>query len=198
MFKLFKSDHQVPEENTIWSEEYKELFELAFGKNNLVGLGGEYVYFDDLCILKKGEYLFIRSLLPKKVALLKNNVVLWRKNIDSTSYDLASDGSFVVMWDFKLHCIYIKYANGSEKKIDFPCGGGLCSISPNNKFFVATTYSPENGIYFFDKEGSLIWKILNKKVGGIDLLCDKIIIYDKIHKETRKKLFSINLTGDII
>jgi len=85
------------------------------------------------------------------------------------------------------------------KDIKIPCDGLSCSISPDKNFFGLTTMGPEWGVYYFNKEGILIWKkILDKRIGCVEIKENYIVLYDKIHEETRKKIMELNLKGEIV
>lgn len=176
-----------------------KLFEkLVLGKSSI---GGDILESED-----KKIFLF-KPNISKILALIENNKILWKKEINNmTFFDLSKDGSYVVavgqlqkkemLGGYKSggH-IYLFNKEGKIKDIKIPCDGLSCSISPNGKNFGITTMGPEWGVYYFDNKGKLIWKkIFDKRIGGIELTKSQIILYDKMHKETRKKLCSLDIT----
>ena len=157
----------------------------------------------DIIESKNKQYaLFHPSVSRKTLSLIKNNKVIWKKEFDNlVSFDLANDGSYVVVTTQLTEKEYGKKSYKSGGHIYLvnrsgkilldrrtPGDGLSCSISPDNKLFGVTTMGPEWGVYYFDNQGKLVWnKRFNKSVGGIEVTNMDIILYDKMHKPTRKK-----------
>lgn len=182
----------------------KFLDTLVLGKFD--GVGGEFIES------KNKEYILFRPSLSKNViAFIKNNKVVWKADLGSIwCVDMANDGSYAIAvgsltkkemssgYKSGGH-IYLINRVGKIKDIKIPCDGLSCSISPDNKNFGATSMGPEWGVYYFDNKGNNIWKkIFDKRVGGIELATKQIILYDKMHKETRKVVIKLDNNGNII
>lgn len=170
---------------------------------DLGGFGGESLES------KNKEYVLFRpSLSMQTLALIKNNNVLWKKEFENIiSFDFANDGSYGIAvaqltkkempsgYKSGGH-IYLITKEGKIKDIKIPCDGLSCSIAPDCKNFGVTTMGPEWGVYYFDNQGKLLWKKkFDKRVGGIELFKNQIILYDKMHKETRKEVIRLDNTG---
>ncbi len=155
--------------------------------------------------------LFNPDVSKEILALIKDNRVLWKKRFQNlVSFDFARDGSYAVAVaqltkkemgkNYKSggH-VYIISKEGKVKDIKISCDGLSCSIAPDNKNFVITTMGPEWGVYYFDNKGKILWKKrFDKRVGGIELTKNKIILYDKMHKETRKVVIRLDKKGEEI
>lgn len=164
--------------------------------------GGEFLESENNYVL------FKPSISRDTLAPIKNNKILWKKDFDNLiSFDFARDGSYTVVvtqltkkempkgYESGGH-IYIVSKEGKIKDIKIPCDGLSCSISPDCQNFGITTMGPEWGVYYFNKKCELIWKKkFNKEVGGIELSKNSIVLYDKMHKETRRKLWNLIKTG---
>jgi hypothetical protein len=163
-------------------------------------------------IESKNKYFLVRGKeINEKdlIVLIKNNNLIWKKEFENiVSFDLAMDGSFIVVvtqltksemplgYKSGGH-VYLINKEGKIKDIKIPCDGLSCSISPDCKNFGITTMGPEWGIYYYDNQGQILWKKkFDKRVGGIKLLKNKIILYNKMHEETRKEVMSLNNNGD--
>jgi hypothetical protein len=172
---------------------------------------GDSSFGGDILESKNKQYILFRpSISRETLALISKNKILWKKNFDNlVSFAFASDGSYCIVvaqlkkremplgWKKGGH-IYVITKEGKVKDIKIPCDGLSCSISPDNNNFGITTMGPEWGVYYFNREGELIWKkIFDDKIGGIELTKDKIILYDKMHKETRKIVLVLNKEGTI-
>jgi hypothetical protein len=184
------------------SEKMGEYYEkLVLG---VKGFGGKFLES------KNKEYVLFRpSTSGQVLALIKNNKVLWRKEFDNlVSFDLAKDGSFIVIvaqltksempsgYKSGGH-LYLVTKEGETNDIKIGCDGLSCSISPNCKNFGITTMGPEWGVYYYNNQGQLLWKKkFDKRVGGIKLLKNKIILYNKMHEETRKEVIRLNSKGN--
>jgi hypothetical protein len=176
-----------------------------YGKLILGDLGG---YGGELLESKTDYSLFRPGGGRQLLALIKKDKVLWKKKFENiVSFDFASDGFFAIVatqltkkemgksYKSGGH-VYIITKEGKVKDIKLSCDGLSCSISPDNKYFGVTTMGPEWGVYYFDNRGNLIWKKkFDKRVGGIELKKNQVILYDKIHKETRKEVIKLNKDG---
>ena len=97
---------------------------------------------------------------------------------------------------YELDCLNLNHFEGKIKDIKIPCDGLSCSISPDGRNFGITTMGPEWGVYYFDNKGKLIWKKkFDKRIGGIELSKDQIVLYDKMHKETRNEVMKLDNNG---
>ena len=189
-------------------EDYKKRSEyydkLVLG--DLGGFGGEFLES------KNKEYILFRPSLSKQtLALIEKDKLLWKKQFESiVSFDFANDGSYSVAvaqltkkemplgYKSGGH-IYLITKEGKIKDIKIPCDGLSCSIAPDCKNFGVTTMGPEWGVYYFNNQGKLLWKKkFDKKVGGIEITNINIILYDKIHKETRNRVLELDKEGNII
>jgi len=182
------------------NEKSKYFEKLVLGESSF---GGEYLES------KNKEYvLFNPNVSRNTLALIKDNNVLWKKDFSNlVGFAFASDGSYcVVISQLKENemlksyksggHIYLVSREGNIKDIKIPCDGLSCAISLDNKNFGITTMGPEWGVYYFEDSGKMLWKkIFDKKIGGIELSNEKIILYDKIHKKTRKKVLELNKLG---
>jgi hypothetical protein len=183
-------------------EKCKFFSELVMGK--LTAFGGELLESNN------GEYALFKPRASGGIlALIKNKKILWTKQFQNLiSFDFARDGSYAVVatqltkkempkgYKSGGH-IYLVTNKGKIKDIKIPCDGLSCSISPDGRNFGITTMGPEWGVYYFDNKGKLIWKkILDKRIGGIELTNSQIVLYDKIHKETRKKIMELDKRGE--
>jgi hypothetical protein len=149
--------------------------------------------------------LFNPSVSRETLALIEGNKILWKKQFQNlVSFDFAGNGSYAVVitqlrekemstgYKSGGH-IYVITKEGKLKDIKISCDGLSCSISSDNRFFCVTTTGPEWGIYYFNNKGNLLWKKrFDKRVGGIELTKNQIILYDKIHKETRKEIMRLD------
>ena len=169
------------------------------------GIGGELIES------KNKKYSLFRAIGDSKsLALIKDDKILWKKQFENiVSFDFANDGSYGVAvaqltkkempsgYKSGGH-VYLINRTGKIKDIKIPSDGLSCSISPDNKTFGVTTMGPEWGVYYFDSKGNNLWKKkFDKRVGGIELTTKQIILYDKMHKETRKEFMRLDNNGDI-
>ncbi|PJE81714.1 hypothetical protein COU58_01015 [Candidatus Pacearchaeota archaeon CG10_big_fil_rev_8_21_14_0_10_32_42] len=170
---------------------------------------GESSFGGEFLESKNNYILFNPSVSRDSLALIKKDKVLWKKKFENiVSFDFANDGSFAIVatqltkkemgktYESGGH-VYIITKEGKIKDIKLSCDGLSCSISPDSKYFGVTTMGPEWDVFYFDNKGKLIWKKkFNKRVGGIELTKDQIILYDKMHKETRKEVMKLNKKGN--
>ena len=126
-----------------------------------------------------------------------------------SGFDLAPDGTYLVVvssltkaeWGAKGyksggHIFLIDRAGKQILDLKTPGDGLGCSISPDSNFWGVITMGPEWGVYYFNRKGKLLWnKKFDKNIGGIELTNKGVIIFDKLHKETRKKLFELDSKG---
>jgi hypothetical protein len=164
-------------------------------------------------IESKNNYFLVRGKKMNhidSVALIYTNKIIWKKDFDNiVSFAFANDGSYCIAvaqlrekemplgYKSGGH-IYIITKEGKVKDIKIPCDGLSCSISPDGKNFGITTMGPEWGVYYLDNKGKLIWKkIFDERIGGIELTNSQIVLYDKMHKETRKKVVELGKNGEI-
>ena len=178
--------------------------ELVMGK--LTVFGGELLESNN------GEYALFKPRASGGIlALIKDKKILWKKQFQNLiSFDFARDGSYTVVvtqltkkemgksYKSGGH-VYVITKEGKLKDIKISCDGLSCSISPDSKYFGVTTMGPEWNVYYFDNKGKVLWeKRFDKRVGGIKLTKNQIILYDKMHKETRKEVMRLNKKGDVV
>lgn len=184
------------------AERAEKLSKILFGD---FGIGGEIIE------PKNKQYCLFKPTGHTTLALVKKDKIIWKKEFDNIiSFDFAKNASYSIAVaqltkkempkEYKSggH-IYLIDLKGKIKDIKIPCDGLSCSISPDSKHFGVTTMGPEWGVYYFDNKGNNLWKArFDKRVGGIELTKNQLILYDKMHKETRKEVFRLDKTGKII
>ena len=147
----------------------------------------KFAVFDDFIELTDERLFLVHAKKETRkdiLALVKDGKLIWKKEFENlVNFSLSSNGSF---------CIAVTQL----KEKEMPSGYKSCSISPDSKYFGVTTMGPEWGVYYFDNKGKLLWKKkFDKRVGGIELTKNQIILYDKMHKETRKEVMRLDNKG---